>query len=209
MKVNKKTALILLLLTLFLPLSATPITFHGGRTSVSLEDGNRTVSLTQGAGVTSENIELTSDQILLYGEDYRFVRCDGNVSVLDKEREISLSSSNVFYDRQEKTLLSDGWVELEDKKNEATISGARIQYNEETSEITIQMRATITQETKKGLLKCSADIITYNADEQTLTLSGRASVLWGEDSYNASSISVDIDTEEIELSGSITGEING
>ncbi|MCR5760459.1 MAG: hypothetical protein K6F82_00415, partial [Sphaerochaetaceae bacterium] len=125
------------------------------------------------------------------------------------EREISLSSSNVFYDRQEKTLLSDGWVELEDKKNEATISGARIQYNEETSEITIQMRATITQETKKGLLKCSADIITYNADEQTLTLSGRASVLWGEDSYNASSISVDIDTEEIELSGSITGEING
>lgn len=206
---NKKTAVLLLVFALAFSLFASPISFYGGKTSVILEDGNRSVSLTQGAGVTSENIELSSDQIVIYGEDYRYVRCTGNVSVTDKEREISLTGANVFYDRVEKTLLSDGWVELEDKKNEAKISGARIEYSEVTSEIIIQMRATITQETEKGLLKCSADIITYNADEQTLTLSGYASVLWGEDSYRASVISVNIETEEIELSGSITGEIHG
>lgn len=207
--VNKKSIVFLLFLLFVLPLSAAPISFYGGKTSVSLEDGNRTVTLTGGAGVSSESIKLSSDKIFIYGEDYRYVRCTGNVSVTDNEREISLVGSNVFYDRLEKLLLSDGWVEMEDKKNQAKISGARIEYNEGTSEIIIQMRASISKETEKGLLKCSADIITYNADNQTLTLSGQASVTWGEDSYKASEISVNIETEEIELSGSITGEING
>ncbi len=206
---NKKKIVVLLIFVLSFSLIASPITFYGGKTSVSLEDGNRTVTLTDGAGVSSESIDLSSERIFIYGEDYRYVRCTGNVSVTDNEREIFLRGSNVFYDRIEKLLLSDGWVELEDRKNNATISGARIEYNESTSEITIQMRATISQDTDKGLLKCSADIITYNADDQTLKLSGQASVTWGDDSYKASVISVNIETEEIELSGSISGEING
>lgn len=206
---NKKKIVVLFIFVLSFSLIASPITFYGGKTSVSLEDGNRTVTLTEGAGVSSESIDLSSEKIFIYGEDYRYVRCTGNVSVTDNEREIFLRGSNVFYDRIEKLLLSDGWVELEDRKNNATISGARIEYNESTSEITIQMRATISQDTDKGLLKCSADIITYNADDQTLKLSGQASVTWGDDSYKASVISVNIETEEIELSGSISGEING
>lgn len=190
-------------------LFASSISFYGGKTSVSLEEGNKTVSLTGGAGVTSENIKLTSDEIFIYGEDYRYVRCSGSVSVLDTQREISLTSQNVWYDREEKVMLSDGWIEIEDKKNEARISGARVEYNEQSSLITIQMKASIEQDTDKGLLKCSSDIIEYNADEQVLRMRGNAVVKWGEDSYSASVITVNIDTEEIELQGSITGEING
>ncbi len=185
------------------------ITFSGESTTVTNENGQKTVNLTGGAKVQSDNIGITSEKVSIWSEEYEYVRCTGNVVIEDSERQITLKSSNAFYDRNKKLLLADGNVELEDKKNNAKIGGMLIEYNRETSVISIQMKARLTQETEKGLLNASSDVITYNADFQTLTMNGNSNINWGEDRYLAKTIILNIETEEISLGGSVTGEIIG
>lgn len=206
-----KNRLIFTILVLFaaIGLSAEPITFSGGTTKVSLQDGDHRVNLSGGANVQTEKVTLSSDSVELYGEDYSYVDCTGSVKVTEKERNISISCANLFYNRTENMLISDGWIEIDDPEHEATLSGSWFEYNTDTSVMKLQMQARIRKNTDSGMLVCSSDSIEYNADEQTLILKGSAVVTWGDDTYKASMIVVDIDTEDISLHGSISGEVNG
>ena len=188
---------------------ASEITFSGGFTRVSLRDGDRRVELSDSAKAATDNVAIEADRILLYGKDYRFVECTGNISAEEKEHSLTIKSSNIFFDREEETLLSDGWIEIEDTEHEAKLSGSWFEYSMKTSVILLQMKATISKVTEKGLLSCSADSIEYNSDEQTLSLKGNAKVSWGSDNYRASYITVNIDTEDVSLHGMISGEVNG
>ncbi len=188
---------------------ASEISFSGGFTRVSLRDGDRRVELSDRAKAETDNVSIQADRILLYGNDYRYVECTGNIQAEEKEHSLKISASNIFFDREEETLLSDGWIEIEDTEHEAKLSGSWFEYSMNTSVILLQMQAGISKVTEKGLLTCSADSIEYNSDEQTLTLKGNAKVSWGNDSYNASYITVNIDTEDVTLHGMISGEVNG
>lgn len=188
---------------------ASEISFSGGFTRVSLRDGDRRVELSDSAKAATDNVSIQADRILLYGNDYRYVECTGNIQAEEKEHSLKISSSNIFFDREEETLLSDGWIEIEDTEHEAKLSGSWFEYSMKTSVILLQMQAGISKVTEKGLLTCSADSIEYNSDEQTLSLKGNAKVSWGSDNYRASYITVNIDTEDVTLHGMISGEVNG
>lgn len=188
---------------------ASSVTFTGGYTKVSLQDNDHRVMLTEGAKVHTEDVDLDAQTIELYGEDYCFVNCRDEVVVKEKKRGITLTCADLLYDRNTNTLISDGWVEIEDPENEAQLSASWFEYNTDTSVMKLQMKASIKKDTDSGLLSCTADSIEYNADEQTLTLKGSANVNWGSDTYSASMIIVDIDTEDISLHGSISGEVHG
>lgn len=198
-----------MMLCLALPLFASDITFSGGYTKVSLQDGNHTVTLSEEAKVETEEIMLCADSVELYGPDYCYVSCKGNVDVTEKERDIKLSCTNLFYNRNDSTLLSNGWIEIEDVNNEAQLSGSWLEYSTDTSIMKLQIQAQINKNTDSGLLSCTADSIEYDADNQKLILKGYSKVSWGDDHYEASMIIVDIDTEDITLHGSISGEVNG
>ena len=208
MKMNK-TALVLILLFVCSCVFASSVSFSGGYTKVSLQDGDHRVLLSEGANVKTDDVDLEAESIELYGKDYSFVNCTGNVKVSEKKRNISLTCKDLLYDRSNNTLLSDGWIEIDDPGNDAHLSASWFEYNTDTSVMKLQMRAKIKKDTDSGLLSCTADSIEYNADDQTLTLKGSANVTWGEDSYSASMIIVDIDTEDISLHGSISGEVHG
>lgn len=205
------TMVISVVFILFTPalISASSISFSGGHTSVSLQEGNRRIELSGGASVSTDNIEITSDLIELYGDDYNYVRCTGNVNIKETSRDISLACPSLLYDRTSELLISDGWVEIEDLSHNAKLSAARFEYNTKTSVMKLQMRARMEMDTDNGILTCTADSIEYNADEQTATVKGFANIVWGDNSYKASMIIVNIETEEITLYGSISGEVNG
>ena len=205
----KKVFLVLLLAMLLTPLFADEIRFSGGYTRVSLQEGNRSVELSGGAKASTDSIEIEADRILLYGPDYRYTDCTGNITAREKEHSLEIRATSLFYDREEESLLSNGWIEINDTENEAVISCSWFEYDINSRIMILQMKATIEKVTDRGTLKCSADSIEYNADLQTLSLRGNADVTWGSDSYRASYITVNIDTEEVVLQGSITGEING
>jgi len=188
---------------------ASDIRFSGGYTKVSLQDGNRTVELSDGAKASTDTIEIAADKVFLYGKDYRYTDCTGNVNVRETEHNLEVRATSLFYDREEENLLANGWIEIDDAENEAQLSGAWFEYSINERIMVLQMKATISKVTERGMLVCKADSIEYNAEKQTLELRGKADVTWGSDSYKASYILVDIETEEVVLQGSITGEING
>ena len=206
--INKLISTILMLV--ILPaVFASDISFSGGFTQVNLQDGNHVVSLSGKANVKTDDVELSADKIKLYGEDYMFVECKGNIVVNEKKNDIQVNCTDLFYNRSTEKLISDGWVEISDLKNNAKLSGAWLEFSTQGSQMEIQIKAKIEKDTDSGPLSCSADSILYNADAQLLTLKGNAAVKWGDDSYKASLIYVNIDTEDITLHGSITGEVNG
>lgn len=190
-------------------LFASTISFSGGYSEVSFQDGKHTVLLSGGANIATEDITLKSESVYLYGDDYSYVDCNGKVEVYDIKNNITLETTSLFYDRIENNLIADGWITIQDPDDEANLSGSWLEYNLDSQIMTIQMMATITKDTDDGPMECKADSITFNCKTQMVTLRGNAKVDWGDDHYSASVITVNLDTEEITLHGTITGEVNG
>lgn len=207
---NKLIPIVLALIVL--PAShliADNISFSGGYTKVTMQDEISMVELSGGAHVSTETLNINADKITLSGKNYSNVRCSGNVVLNDRERGLNVKTLNLNYNRTDETIISDGWIEIEDTGNEARLSGSWFEYNKETSVMILQMRASIEKKTDSGLLECHADSISYNSDKQILELKGNAVVVWENNTYNASYININIETKEISLQGSISGEING
>lgn len=205
----KKAVLFLVVILVSSCLFASEITFGGGYTRVSLQDGNHSVLLSGSAFADTGDVRLESDSIELYGDDYNTVKCTGNVKVEERENGITLESPKLVYDRDEEILMADGWVEIDDTEHEVKLSCAWLEYNQKTSIMTLQVGAKIVKDTDDGLMTCTADSIEYNADSQMVTLKGKSKVVWGQDTYSASIITVNLDTEEVTLHGSISGVVNG
>lgn len=207
----RATIACLAIITLFslAKVHAGDISFSGGYTKVNLQEGSRSVTLSGGAKVSTKDLVLTSDSIELYGENYCYVSCKGNVQASQSDSGISFSSPSLFYDRTTGLVRSDSWIEIQDTRNEAALSGAWFEYDMEESLMTLQMMAKIIKVTDDGLMVCRADSIQFDSNSRTVTLKGNASVDWNDDIYKAAMIVVDLDTNGIAMYGSISGEVNG
>lgn len=206
----KRLLLIPLLVVLFFgSLFGNDITFTGGRTSLQTQGDLQVITLSQGARVTSDTIVLYSDTIVLSGEEFRYVRCTGNVRLVDEERNLSLETTRLFYDREKEEVLIDGYFELDDPLNELIARGFGLEYLIDSEKITLSAEAHLEKHTSKGVMMCSADLMNFDRKAMKLILSGKAQVRWANDVYEAQSISVDLDKEAISAEGSIRGVING
>ena len=192
-----------------LPAFSSDISFSGGYTKVDMQQGNRRVILSGGAKVSTDKVELLSDSIELYGDNYRYVTCTGNVRATEEENGISFTSPNIQYDRELGVVRSDSWIEIQDTKNQVALSGAWFEYDMDKSLMRLQMMAKIIKVTDQGLMVCRADSIEYDGEANTVSLKGNASVSWNNDTYKAAMIVVDLNTNAISLYGTITGEFNG
>ncbi|MDD4573613.1 MAG: hypothetical protein PHR69_05300 [Sphaerochaeta sp.] len=206
----RKRLILAILIALFtLPLIAEDISFQGGSTRMNMQQGSKTVLLENNAEVQAGSILLRSKTIELYGEDFRYVRCEGDVFLQDEERGISLVTSSLLYDREKETLLIDSWVELEDTNNQVTASAARMEFFLKDGIVLLQVQARLLKHTDDGPMVCRSDYMTFDRDKEMLDLKGRASIIWKPDTYEAQTITVDLKTEEIRMEGSIKGTIHG
>ena len=201
------TTLAIMILAAF-TLFASEISFSGGYTKVSMQQGNKSVSLSGGAKVSTDQVDLSADSMKLYGENYRYVTCTGNVQANEHENGISFNSPDIFYDRQTGEVRSDSWIEIQDTKNQVSLSGAWFEYNMKTSIMKLQIMARIVKIAEEKLMVCRADDIVYNGKENTVTLRGNAIVEWKDDTYKAAMIVVDLNTNDISLYGTISGAFN-
>ncbi|MCQ2412036.1 MAG: LptA/OstA family protein [Sphaerochaetaceae bacterium] len=188
---------------------AADISFSGGYTKVNLQEGNKTVTLSGGAKVSTPDIEVLSDAIELYGDNYRYVDCTGNVRASQPNGGISFSSPSLFYDRQSGLVSSDSWIEIQDTDNQAALSAAWFEYDMDKGIIQLKMMAKIVKVTEEGLMVCRADVIEFDSKSRKMTMKGNSNVNWNGDSYSAAMIVVDLDTNAISMYGSISGEVNG
>lgn len=206
----RKHLILTTLIALFtLPLIAEDISFQGGSTRMNMQQGSKTVLLENSAEVQAGSILLRSNTIELYGEDFRYVRCEGDVFLQDEERGISLVTSSLLYDREKETLLIDSWVELEDTNNQVVASAARMEFFLQDGIVLLQVQARLLKHTDDGPMICRSDYMTFDRDREMLDLKGRATILWKPDTYEAQTITVNLKTEEIKMEGSIKGTIHG
>ena len=202
-------AMAVLALLCILPLFSDAIEFSGGHTTVSMQKNSKRVVLSNGARVKTDEVELSADSIELYGENYAFVLCTGDVQANQTGKGISFCSPNLFYDRESGKVSSDSWIEIQDPENQAALSGGWFEYDMESSLMKLQLMAKIVKVTDSGLMVCRADSIEYDGSANTVTLKGNASISWNDDTYSAAMIVVDLTTEDIRMYGTITGAFNG
>jgi lipopolysaccharide export system protein LptA len=177
--------------------------FSSDNTAVTLSEGNQRALLTGHARVESKDLRITADQIELFGKDFIYAQCQGNVHVVDTKRGLDLTSQKLFYDRDKKIARVQGNAVMEDLDNEMTVKGGFIEDwdNEQITYIQVGVRIF------KKDITCRSEFARYQRDTKILELSGMPWVSKAGDVYQAARITINLDTEEITLEGDVKGSI--
>ncbi|MDD3366178.1 MAG: LptA/OstA family protein [Sphaerochaetaceae bacterium] len=206
---RERLVIVLTLICIMALPAAEPITFKGGYTRASVREGRETILLSQGAIVSSGNIQFDAQTIELIGPNARYLVGTGSVRITDTENNLVINSTSISFDRETQQLLVDGWVEIQDLKNEIIASGAYLSYNRTDGIMKLQIAAKLLRHTESGPMVCRGDSIEYNRETMKLSLVGNSSIDWKGDTYRASATTVDLETEEIEMEGTIKGIVHG
>ena len=200
---------LILILSAGLAFASDNITFTAGSTSVSLQEGNREVSLSGNAAVTTGSLTIQADSITLSGDNYESISCSGSILITDSDQGLSIRTSSLFYDRTSERLLISSWCEISDTANELVASASSLYYDRNAELIELEMNVELVKNTSDGILSASAQRVTFDRAGSTLALSGAAGVSWKDDDYQASVITIDLEEEKITLSGQIGGTVHG
>ena len=179
------------------------ISFHADSMQAELAKGKERTVLTGNASLTSEDLVIRADVIELYGEDFIFAQCSGNVRVANEKKGWEIVSDRLHYNRRDKITRIQGNAVMEDKENEVVLKGGIIENRDEENLILVQIGVRIL---KKDLV-CRSQMARYFRDEKTLELSGMPFVLYKEDEYRATKIYVDLETDEVQMEGDVQAEV--
>ena len=164
-----RPALILLVALVACPkLAADVFTYAGDRMTTVLAEGAQHALLTGHAQVATQDMRIDADQIELFGKDFIYAQCQGNVTVVDAKRGLDLSSTQLFYDRQQKIARIQGNAMMQDLKNEMVVKGGFIEDRDNEQLTIIQIGVRIL---KKDLV-CRAEYAKYYREKKILELSG-------------------------------------
>lgn len=184
------------------------IEFSSDYTRAQIREGNKSLLLSGNAWIRTENTQISSDQIELYGTDSRFVSCEGNVLVEDEQQQITLTSDTLLYDRRDEKVTISGWAEMEDRKNGIIARGGYLENSSQSLITKIQIQVRIFKDTDEGAMTCLSDSALYDSQTMRLELNGNCSVYWKSSSYHAARITIDLESNEISLAGNVRGSIN-
>lgn len=184
------------------------ITFSGdsmqGSMSTSKNSGKKSSTILSGnAKVKTSTMEIFADSIELSGDDFSIIKASGNVKGKNSESELEFSAQALEYNQNTKIVVFTGGVELEDKKNNVNAKAQLIEYNQNSDVAIMQIDVELKQKTNV----CTAAYAIYRKNEQTLDLSGNATVKQESDTFRAQSIKFDMETEEIQMDGNIRGSV--
>lgn len=198
-----------LLSLLSLPLWAGPITFSGGYTRMQMADGAKQIVLSGGASASIDQLQLKADTIALRGDDYGQLSCSGSVTITDASQGLTVTSPAIAYDRIQELITIHSWVEIIDTQNEVSASAGNLIFDMHAKTMEMESHVRLIRHTEGGIMVCRADRLLFDRKAKTLTLSGNASVSWNGDSYQAHAITVNLESEEITMDGSIKGTVHG
>ena len=177
--------------------------FSSDRTIVVFSEGREKTTLVGNATVTSDTTQLRANYIEVYGEDFRFVDCEGDVEVLDEQEGYRLKTDSLFFDRELEIMRGRGSNVMEDFDNEIVIKGEFVEHRNTENRSEIQVGTRILGED----ITATAEFVRYQRDTQILEFSGLPLVEWKGDQYQAARIIVDMDDDTVDLQGEVYGEI--
>lgn len=176
-------------------------TYSGDSVRATLAKGAERAVLTGHATVRSDDVLITADEIELLGKDFTVALATGTVHVVDAKRGIDLTAANLWYDRKEKITRIRGSAEMADLSNEIVVKGGFLEDRNEEGLTIIQIGVRIFRKE----LVCRSEFAKYWRDKKILELTGMPWVSRKGDEYRAAKITINLDTEEIVLEGSVQG----
>ncbi len=197
----------LLLFSLF-SLCAETITYQSDSSSFVRIQGREKTVLSGNVLIVSESTEIRADEVELYGEDYRFLSCRGDIRVRDEEQGFYLTCKRFFYDREEKRSRAEGSPVMEDQRNEVVVRGGYLEHDEEDDITLVQVGVVIVSIQEGEEMVARAEFARFRREEEVLELSGMPNVFWKGDEYSASRIVIRLDPVEIELEGRVEGRVS-
>lgn len=200
----KKLIAFIFLISLFTSLStAEKISFHAKRMSGTAGNKNNSTVLQGNAQVKTESMEIFAEYIELYGKDFRYIKARGNVKGINTESEMDFTCENMKYDRKTKIASLEGNVHLVDIKNDVKADAQIIEYNQNTEIAVMQIGINLTQKDNV----CTGEHAIYKKNEQLLELNGNPQIKQKDDTFRAQTIFLNMDTQEITLSGRVKGTV--
>ncbi len=155
------------------------------------------------ARLSTQDLRITADRMELFGKDFIYAQCSGNVHVVDARRGLDLRSDQLFYDRERKIARVTGNAVMADVKNQIVARAGFIE-DRDTEQLTIiQIGVRIFRRD----IECKAEFARYYRDKKVLELSGMPWVSKGNDVYVGSRITINLDTEEISAEGGVSGTV--
>ena len=82
--------------------SADKFEFSSNKTSIELSKGKEMTVLEGNARILSGQTLINANRIELFGENFRYALCSGQVRVRDSKQGIYLKCENLFFDREKK-----------------------------------------------------------------------------------------------------------
>jgi lipopolysaccharide export system protein LptA len=201
MKRNRAVAL--LFLGVSAAASAGTFSFSGDRMETVLAEGRERTLLSGSAEVITDDNRIRADEMEIYGEDFRYLRCQGDVEVINDQKGIELYCDELFYNRDKKIIRVTGNVIMLDKKNEIVVKGGFLENWEERDETIVQIGVRIL----KTDLVCRSEYARYLREDDRLELAGMPLVNWKGDEYRALRITIDLEKDTIHLEGDIRGKV--
>jgi lipopolysaccharide export system protein LptA len=165
--------------------------------------GKERTVLSGNARIVSDSTIITADLIELYGTEYRYAVCSGNVVAIDEKKGLKLTTNKLFYDRTDKLSRLEGFSTLEDKRNKLVIKGGYIENDEKKDVAIIRIGVRVLKED----MACSSEYARYSRVDKVFELSGDPIVRWKGDEYRAEFITVNIETDEISMKGRVQGSL--
>ena len=142
---KKLSGFLILLLIFSSLLYAEKIVFSAGNMSGQAGDSSATTTLSGGAFIQTSSIEITADSIELSGDDYRFIKAEGNIKGKNLETNMEFTCDSMDYDRQTKVAQLQGNVHLVDSENDVKADAQIIEYNQNTNIAVLQVGINLTQ----------------------------------------------------------------
>jgi lipopolysaccharide export system protein LptA len=212
---NKIPSLVIILLFLIasFPLTAqekeskSSFTFSSNRTEAVLARGKEHTILQGNAAIVTDTKEIRADRIDIYGDDFGYAVCTGNIRVIDRENETTLTCQSLKYDRNSETIIVEGYSEMEDRKNELVTKSGFIEDKGNEKFTILQIGVRILKIADNEEMSCRSEYAGYDREDNILELTGMPRVYWKGDEYAASRIIIDLDTDEIKMEGNVSGSI--
>lgn len=199
----KKIYLSLIIVLFASFLYAEKISFSASSMTGQTGNANAVTRLVGAAFVQTQSMEIAAELIEMSGENYRYIKAEGNITGKNLETNMEFTCDSLEYDRVTKIAVLKGDVSLKDAENDVKAEAQIIEYNQETEVAVLQIQVKLIQKDNT----CNGAYAVYQKKNQMLEISGNAQVRQKDDVFRAQQISLNMKTQEISLTGNVKGSV--
>jgi lipopolysaccharide export system protein LptA len=192
-----------LLLVPLLSLWPETYSFSGDKSFSVMRKGEEVTTIEGHVEIYSENKDIFAGMVSIKGSENPEFDGSGSVRIFDRQEEWELKAEEFNFAPQKKLLRARGDVRLEDRRNNLFIRCQVISVYEEKNQILMEVGVRLF----KDDIVCRSQYALYRRDGNILELTGFPVVYKGEDLYRADRITVNLDTNEITMTGRIEGSL--